>query len=205
MDGARQHRRGGRATTVALCALAVALTTVLGACGGGDDELTPAEALDKLAGRSLSERERTERLAVADLLCGFDARVLLHIWDRLDPGQLEFQDWVFGEHCPERLNAYAGARPTIGTAPTTTVDRDATSDGTVDTTTPGQGGPGDVDADVLGSILADLDTAEPDPAEPETTEPDTTDTDTTDRGTTATTDGGVDEGAVRSGRGPPPR
>ncbi|MEM8925622.1 MAG: hypothetical protein AAGD35_19120 [Actinomycetota bacterium] len=112
----------GQALTVArrvgIVIAAIGLSAgALTGCGGGDEELTTAQMLAKLEGRTLTEEELTERLALADLLCGFENRVLLGVWERLDARQLEFQDWVFGQHCPQRLGAYADARPDMGTAP----------------------------------------------------------------------------------------
>lgn len=95
-----------------------ALSTLAGGgCGADDSELTTEEMLEKLAGRHLSAVEVAEQLELADLLCGFDNQVLVAVWDELNPRQLEFQDFVFGHHCPERLSLYQEARPTTGTAP----------------------------------------------------------------------------------------
>lgn len=112
----------GQALTVArkvgIVVASIGLATgALAACGNGDEELTTAEVLAKLEGRTLTDEELTERLAMADLLCGFENRVLVGVWERLDARQLEFQDWVFGEHCPQRLGAYAAVRTDMGTAP----------------------------------------------------------------------------------------
>lgn len=108
--------------------VATAMAVSLAGCGGGDEDLTTAEQLEKLAGRRLTEAEVDEQLALADLLCGFDDRVLARIWDQLDARQLEFQDYVFGQHCPDRRELYTEARPTMGTTeetdpPTTTTVR----------------------------------------------------------------------------------
>lgn len=109
---------------------ASALTMLLVACGTAGSELTTEQLLGKLAGHSLTQSEINEQLEVADLLCGFDGRVLVQIWDRLNARQLEFQDYVFGQHCPDRLSIYESARPSTGTAPATT----ATTSTTIDTT-----------------------------------------------------------------------
>lgn len=89
----------------------------LSACGGGSEELTVEQHLEKLTGGPLSSVEVDEQLALADTMCGFDGRVLIQIWDRLDARQLEFQDYVFGRHCPDRLSVYEEVRPNMGTVP----------------------------------------------------------------------------------------
>ncbi len=95
------------------------MTLTAVSCGGSAPELTTAEMLEKLEGRPLTQAEVDERLALADLLCGFENRVLTRMWDDLGSEELEFQDWVFGQHCPDRLTAYSAARPSTGTAPPT--------------------------------------------------------------------------------------
>ena len=50
-------------------------------------------------------------------MCSFDTKVLTEIWPRLDARQLEFQDFVFGQHCPDRLSVYEAARLTTGEVP----------------------------------------------------------------------------------------
>ena len=89
----------------------------LAGCGGADDDLTLEEQLSKLAGHPLSVSEIDETLALADTMCGFDTKVLTEIWSRLDARQLEFQDYVFGQHCPDRLTVYETARLTTGAVP----------------------------------------------------------------------------------------
>ena len=90
------------------------LVVLAGGCAGAGDELTVEEQLEKLAGQPLTSTEVAEQLALADTMCGFDDRVLTEIWDQLDARQLEFQDWVFGQHCPDRLPDYEAARPGTG-------------------------------------------------------------------------------------------
>ncbi len=98
-----------------MIAVAVAsLSLLVAGCGGGGDELTTEEQLEKLAGRTLTSSEVEDKLALADTMCGFDGRMLAQIWDQLDARQLEFQDWVFGQHCPARLADYEAARPETG-------------------------------------------------------------------------------------------
>ncbi|MGI9616637.1 MAG: hypothetical protein ACR2QO_27210 [Acidimicrobiales bacterium] len=87
---------------------------LLASCGAAEDELTTEEQLEKLAGQTLTSTEVEEQLALADTMCAFDDAVLGEIWDQLDSRQLEFQDWVFGQHCPDRLPDYEAARPDTG-------------------------------------------------------------------------------------------
>ena len=100
-----------------MAGMAAGAMVVLAGCGGGSSELTTEEQLEKLAGRPLTSAEVVERLELADFLCGFDNRVLVEIWMQLDARQLEFQDFVFGQHCPERLSVYDETRPDTGTIP----------------------------------------------------------------------------------------
>lgn len=114
---------------------------VLAACSDDSSELTTHEMLEKLEGRPLTAAEVEERVALADLLCGFENRVLARVWDRLDLEQLEFQDWVFGYHCPDKLTAYTQARPNIGTVPVAPIT-DAGTDADADSDTDGDDGSG---------------------------------------------------------------
>lgn len=138
-----------RSTSVAIvAAFAVALSLLVVGCGGGDEELTTEEQLEKLAGRTLTSSEVEDRLALADMICAFDGRMLTEIWTQLDARQLEFQDWVFGQHCPARLPDYEAARPETGVVDpailrttTTAVDRAVMADAadlleSVDTSVP---------------------------------------------------------------------
>ena len=93
------------------------MAILLGACGGSDDDLTIEEQMVKLSGRPLTSTEIAERLALAEVMCDFDGRVLNAIWLELDARELEFQDYVFGQHCPDRLSIYEEARPSTGTVP----------------------------------------------------------------------------------------
>ena len=87
---------------------------LLASCGAAEDELTTEQQLEKLVGRPLTSTEVDEQLALADTMCAFDDDVLSEIWYQLDARQLEFQDWVFGQHCPDRLPDYEAARPETG-------------------------------------------------------------------------------------------
>lgn len=106
---------GGVAVRRLIGAVIIVATVALSGCGGGGDDLTIEQQMSKLSGRSLSTAEVEEQLALADLMCGFDSRVLTEIWIRLDARELEFQDYVFGQHCPDRLSVYADVRPNTGT------------------------------------------------------------------------------------------
>jgi hypothetical protein len=86
----------------------------LASCGAAEDELTTEQQLEKLVGHTLTSTEVDEQLALADTMCAFDDDVLGQIWYQLDARQLEFQDWVFGQHCPDRLPDYEAARPDTG-------------------------------------------------------------------------------------------
>jgi hypothetical protein len=101
--------------------LITALMTLVLTSGCGavtePEELTRAELLSKIEGRHLTQAEVDRQLRLADLLCGFDRRVLQRIWSELDAKQLEFQDFVFGQHCPERSPVYTAARPDLGHVP----------------------------------------------------------------------------------------
>ena len=95
-------------------AFAVAASLLAAGCGVGEEELTTEEQLEKLRGRTLTSSEVEDQLALADTMCAFDGRMLSAIWEQLDARQLEFQDWVFGQHCPARLPDYEAARPDTG-------------------------------------------------------------------------------------------
>lgn len=117
-------RGGGRS---AAGAAILGLGLLLAGCGTSDPELTTEQFLEKLKGRPMTSIEVDEQLELAELFCGFQGPMLNEIWARLDARQLEFQDFVFGQHCPDRLSVYAAARPDVGTAPvaattSTTID-----------------------------------------------------------------------------------
>ncbi len=97
-------RRWSRAAVV-LVVVVLAAT----ACGGDDEpELTVEERLAIIEGRALTPAEVNEKLSVGAALCRLDDPVLDELWQRLDAGQLPFQDFVFGELCPDRATLYAG-------------------------------------------------------------------------------------------------
>ncbi|MEL7208779.1 MAG: hypothetical protein AAGK32_11220 [Actinomycetota bacterium] len=120
------------------------------ACGGDSSDLTTHEMLEKLEGRPMTEAEVAERVALADLLCGFENRVLVQVWDRLDFEELEFQDWVFGHHCPDRLTLYTQARPNVGSAPAPTSTADPDDEDPTDDDPAVEGRP--IDPEVLDGI-----------------------------------------------------
>ncbi len=134
-----------------LVTMAVITTAVLvvGGFGTGQEDLTPEQMVAKVAGPELSQAEIEERLALADLLCGLEARVLNALWTRLDAQELEFQDWVFGHRCPDRLSTYAPVRPETGNAVRLDDDPDAEVDDEVDDEVVGGGG--DAEADTTTS------------------------------------------------------
>ena len=96
--------------------LVLALTSGAVACNDEPSEPTAADLLAELEGRSLTPAEVAAREQVGQLLCGLDDAVLLDVWDRLTPTQLEFQDFVFSRQCPERNELYARATGRFATA-----------------------------------------------------------------------------------------
>lgn len=89
--------------------LLMSLALLAAACGGEDEpELTTEEQLELIEGRPLTAVEVTDLLNVASALCDLDEPVLDAVWQRLSTEQLEFQDFVFSETCPERSVFYAG-------------------------------------------------------------------------------------------------
>ncbi len=91
--------------------LAVALAVALpaAACGGDDEpELTFEDRLVELEGRTLTPAEVAERVEIGETLCRMDDQVLDEMWQQLSDDQLEFQDLIVAELCPERAILYAG-------------------------------------------------------------------------------------------------
>lgn len=88
----------------------MAVIMIAGACGGADEEpeLTDAERLALIEGRSLTESEVAELLEVGATLCQLDETVLDAMWRRLTDDQMAFQDFVFERICPDRSVFYAG-------------------------------------------------------------------------------------------------
>ena len=120
-----------------MMALMMALAAAGAGCGTEEaaTDLTDEELLAKLAGRPLTSIEVEQQLATAELVCGFDQRVLERIWEQLDARQLEFMDFVFGRHCPERLQTYVEARPTTGTVSPAVLLTTTTAEPSTTTTT----------------------------------------------------------------------
>ena len=108
------------------------------ACAEEPIEPSAAEVLAIIEGRELTPAEVAERQEVAQLLCGMDDQVLTLMWADMSPSQLEFQDWVFGQVCRERSDAYAtatGRFSSSGTGSTTTAPATTTSSLAESTTT----------------------------------------------------------------------
>ena len=91
-----------------ICA-AVGIVGVLGlaGCSESEPEVTRADLLAEIEGRSLSEAEIEERESVARALCQMDDDVLRAVWAEMDNEQLAFQDFVFTQECGDRNPLYA--------------------------------------------------------------------------------------------------
>lgn len=87
--------------------VATVMVLVITACSDDDPEVTRAELLTQIEGRSLSEAEIEERESVARALCEMDDDVLRAIWAEMDNEQLAFQDFVFTQECGDRNPLYA--------------------------------------------------------------------------------------------------
>ncbi len=89
---------------------ALALIIGFSGCSGGDrDPLTVTEALEAATGDDLNATEVNALLESAEVLCGLSDSVLEDVWAGLDDDQLGFQDFVFSNQCPERLDSYRAA------------------------------------------------------------------------------------------------
>lgn len=89
--------------------LLLAVALVASACGGDEEpELTLEDRLELIEGRPLTAVEVADRLSVASALCEMDEPILDAVWRRLSEEQLEFQDFVFAQICPDRSIFYAG-------------------------------------------------------------------------------------------------
>lgn len=77
------------------------------ACSDDEPELTRADLLAEIEGRSLSEAEIEERESIARALCQMDDDVLRAVWADMDNDQLAFQDFVFTQECGDRNPLYA--------------------------------------------------------------------------------------------------
>jgi len=107
MAGRASDTSGPVPRRIVAIALAVALSAA--ACGGDDEpELTFEDRLVELEGRSLTPAEVAERVEIGETLCRMDDRVLDEMWQQLSDDQLEFQDLIVAELCPERAVLYAG-------------------------------------------------------------------------------------------------
>lgn len=86
-----------------------ALLILGAACSDDDPEVSRAELLAQIEGRSLSGAEVEEREAVARALCQMEDDVLRTVWANMDSEQLEFQDFVFTQECGDRNALYAAS------------------------------------------------------------------------------------------------
>jgi len=90
-----------------LFASLMVLAGLSSACSDGEPNLSRAQLLAQIEGRSLSEAEVEEREAVARALCQMDDDVLRAVWAEMDSEQLAFQDFVFTQECGNRNPLYA--------------------------------------------------------------------------------------------------
>ncbi len=95
------------ARTLFNTAVAVVLVFSVSACSDDEPEVTRADLLAEIEGRSLSEAEIEERESVARALCQMDDDVLRAVWAEMDNDQLAFQDFVFTQECGDRNPLYA--------------------------------------------------------------------------------------------------
>ncbi len=95
--------------TLITVAVATAMTIGISACSDDDPEVTRADLLAEIEGRSLSEAEIEERESVARALCKMDDDVLRAVWAEMDNDQLAFQDFVFTQECGDRNPLYAAS------------------------------------------------------------------------------------------------
>lgn len=187
-----------------LAALPLAIVALM-LSGCGDDEvpeLTFEEQLVELEGRSLTPAEVAERVDVGQTLCQMDDRILDQLWQELTDDQLDFQDLVVAELCPERAILYAGHTGrfvteeaqqsgvrTSTTRPTSTTSTTGSSTTPPTTTSVGATGTSGDDTDPSASstsITGSTSTSTVDPGSTPTTTATTVTTSTT-RPTTTTT------------------
>jgi len=90
-----------------LACIAVVLALSAAGCSDDEPEVTRADLLAEIEGRSLSEAEIEERESVARALCQMDDEVLRAVWAEMDNDQLAFQDFVFTQECGDRNPLYA--------------------------------------------------------------------------------------------------
>ncbi len=132
-----QKRGKSLGQLVGLLLSAGLIGSTVAACSEEPVEQTVAEMLAEIEGRELTPAEVAERQEVADFLCGVDEQVLELMWKDMTRSQLEFQDFVFGQTCRERGDAYAQAtgRFTSGDTSTPTTSTSPTTDGSAVPTT----------------------------------------------------------------------
>lgn len=87
----------------------LAVSFLVASCGGDEEpELTFEDKLVALEGRSLTPAEVADRVATGETLCQLDDQILDEMWQLLTDDQLDFQDLIIAELCPERAILYAG-------------------------------------------------------------------------------------------------
>ena len=96
-------------TRIVAVAVLMAISLGAGACSDDEPELSRAELLAEIEGRTLSEAEIEEREEVARALCSMDDDVLRSVWANMDSEQLAFQDFVFTQECGDRNPLYASS------------------------------------------------------------------------------------------------
>ena len=85
----------------------IALLLVATACRDDRPEITTEQRLESIAGQDLTPAEVERQIEVATTLCQTDVQILALMWDSMTATQLRFQDYVFGDHCPQRSVDYA--------------------------------------------------------------------------------------------------
>ncbi len=86
-----------------------ALLVLTAACSDDEPDVSRAELLAQIEGRSLSEAEVEEREIVARALCRMDDDLLRTVWANMTSEQLAFQDFVFTQECGNRNALYAAS------------------------------------------------------------------------------------------------
>lgn len=92
-----------------IAVLSILLALGAGACSDDEPDISRAELLAQIEGRSLSEAEVEEREAVARALCQMEDDLLRAVWANMNSEQLEFQDFVFTQECGDRNALYAAS------------------------------------------------------------------------------------------------
>ncbi len=87
----------------------ILLGMTVSGCADDRPEFTIEQRLESILGEDLTPADVERRLEVASTLCVTDSNVLELMWSSMSAGQLRFQDYVFGSHCPQRSVEYAVA------------------------------------------------------------------------------------------------